>query len=171
VTGIAIANNTSPIPIIAGITSGRFTSLVTTSRMTPKTRAGIQRGQRVGTEQVVDRAHVRLDARGDADAALREEPSRAREEAAHHRVRHEPNQVAEPEHPSNENVMPVNNVMIMVAATTVKNARLRLPTASRAVVVATTASTAAAASCTLTTTPRVPALQARIASVNAAATR
>jgi hypothetical protein len=67
--------------------------------------------------------------------------------------------------------MPVNSVMIMVAGTTVKKARLRLPKASRAVVVATTASTAAAASCTLPTTPRVPALQARIASVNAAATR
>jgi len=40
-----------------------------------------------------------------------------------------------------------------------------------AVAVATTPSTAAAASCTLPTTPREPALQARIASVSAPATR
>ena len=67
--------------------------------------------------------------------------------------------------------MPVRTVTTMVAATTVMNARLELPNVCAAVVAATTASTATTAPCRLPTTPRAPALHARIASVMAAATR
>ena len=67
--------------------------------------------------------------------------------------------------PITRNVTPVSTETTTVAATTVRNARLRLPVASRAARVATTPRTAAAASCTLPTTPRLPPRQARIAIV------
>ena len=67
--------------------------------------------------------------------------------------------------PITRNVTPVSTETTTVAATTVRKARLRLPVASMAALVATTESTAAAASCTLPTTPRLPPRHARIASV------
>ncbi len=66
---------------------------------------------------------------------------------------------------------PQRTVTTRVAATTVRKARSTLPYALTAVVAATTASTAADAACMPPTTPRAPALQARIASVSAAAPR
>ena len=66
---------------------------------------------------------------------------------------------------------PLRTVTAKVAATTVRKARSGLPNVPTAVVAATTASTAAVAACIPPTTPRVPVLQAKIASVNAAAPR
>ena len=98
VTTSQIANPTSPRASIAGITSGRFTTRVAISRMAPKARAGTHRSSSKGSTNWLDRAPLRLHARGDPDAALHQQPAGAGEEAADDRVRDEPREIAESEH-------------------------------------------------------------------------
>ena len=170
-TSIPIANSASPMPMIAGITSGRFTTRVTMSRTTPKTNAGTHRVSSAWRRRSSSvRRYGWMLAATPMPPFVSSHPVPARKPPT---TGYGTNRTRLPSLnvPITRKVTPVRSVTTMVAATTVRKARLRLPNASRAVVVATTASTAAAASCTLPTTPREPARHARIASVSAAATR
>ena len=112
-----------------------------------------------------------VDARRDPQTTLHQQPSGTGEEPADDRIRDEAREVAQLERAENRNVIAVKAVTTIVVATTVRNARSKLSVGSRAALATTIARTATAASCTLPTTPRAPALHARIASVRAAATR
>ena len=166
-----ITNSTTPIASTAGITSGRFTSRVATSRITPKAMAGTQS---CNTEESIRSPIVLRD--GGTSAATLMPPFRSSHPApamnppttgyGTKRIR-----LPRRSTPSTKKMPPLRTVTTRVAATTVRKARSGLPYALTAVVAATTPSTAAVAACMPPTTPRVPALQARIASVSAAAPR
>ena len=97
-----IANTTSPIPSTIGMTSGFFTSRTANSRIRPNASAVSEcLSASEWSMSPIVRRWTSI-ARRDVDAALEEEPSGAGEEAADDRVRHEPDQVAEPERPERQ---------------------------------------------------------------------
>ena len=81
------------------MTSGFFTTRTANSKIRPNAKAVSECLSASEWSMSPIGAQVDLDARGDVDAALEQEPSGAGEEAADDRVRHEPHQVAEPERP------------------------------------------------------------------------